>query len=668
MSLSITFSASAGNGSATVTRGVVNNYGYAIRVGVRNIDTNVVFDDNVLIAANSTWSVRSTTETGLSNGTTYTYRMTILRNSTGAAMPESPQFTTATPRAPVSISVTAPNGAVGRAYSGSVSASGGTINNINIAGPSANVAFPGVSGGPVTSSPLIFSGTPTQTGTFFVDAVASNTSGSFAETTFSVSIGNPPTLSGFIPSSGTVSSNFGSWSLTASGSTSTLSVVSGSLPPGLSPSGASTTNWTISGTPTTAGTYSFTVRASNSFADTDLGFTIRVSAPANPGWDEQSLANGKVSNFYSDTLTANGNTTSLSGVSIAPTGQGIGVSVDGRVVTVSGTPTAAGTYTVYATANGASGTTASSISPSFTINPLVPPSWTDNTLSNTFTVGTAYSDSVSATGATSYSVSAGSLPSGILLNSSTGAVTGTPTAKQNYNFTISANNSDGSVTASFSGTTSAPPIWIDQTLATFVAGVAYSDGVSATSLTTPGTTYSVTAGALPTGINLNASTGAVTGTPVAGNYSFTIRASNPDGNVSASFSGRVLTPPVWTKNTLSSFQAGVPYSDFVQATNSPTYTLHSGSLPTGLTFSNGTISGTPTTLGQAYNFTIRATNADGFVSQAFSGTVAEEEGGKLKLYDNGSWSDKVVYVYSGTAWTEGRVYIFDGSTWQKSKR
>jgi large repetitive protein len=80
-----------------------------------------------------------------------------------------------------------------------------------------------------------------------------------------------------------------------------------------------------------------------------------------------------------------------------------------------------------------------------------PPSWSDNVL-GAFVVGAAYSDGVSATFSPTYSVSAGSLPAGISLNTSTGAITGTPTgATYSYSFTITATNSYGSVSASFSG-------------------------------------------------------------------------------------------------------------------------------------------------------------------------------------------------------------------------
>lgn len=92
--------------------------------------------------------------------------------------------------------------------------------------------------------------------------------------------------------------------------------------------------------------------------------------------------------------------------------------------------------------------------------PTYPPSWSDNTLTG-FEATVAYSDGVSATNMNysgSYSVSSGSLPSGISLNTSTGAVTGTPTtASQSYSFTITAGNSYGSVSQAFSGTVAAAP-------------------------------------------------------------------------------------------------------------------------------------------------------------------------------------------------------------------
>jgi hypothetical protein len=99
---------------------------------------------------------------------------------------------------------------------------------------------------------------------------------------------------------------------------------------------------------------------------------------------------------------------------------------------------------------------------------------------------------------------------------------------------------------------------------------------------------------------------------------------NQTGGVSVYFStdAAPLNPPSWTDNTLGPFQATIAYSDSVSATNSPTYSIISGALPTGISRSGGALSGTPTVGGQSYSFTLQAANTDGSVTASFSGTVA----------------------------------------------
>lgn len=299
----------------------------------------------------------------------------------------------------------------------------------------------------------------------------------------------------------------------------------------------------------------------------------------------------------------------------------------------------------------------------FTFNP---PVWTDDVIVNTFVVGTSYSDSVAATNSPSYSITSGTLPAGISINSVTGAITGTPTTAGSYSFVISATNSFGSVSVTYVGTVTAPPVWSDLALADFLQGRAYSDGVVATN----SPTYSVTAGALPVGISLNSATGALTGTPTgSGNYNFTISAANTFATITANFTGTIKLQPNWTDNQLGSFINGVDYSDSVTATNAPTYSVSTGSLPAGTTLapSTGVISGTVTAaVGTPYSFIITATNADGSVSQDFTGSVQPDLGGNLKLFADGAWSDKEVYVYDGTTWGRGTVYIYNGTAWAKS--
>ena len=131
----------------------------------------------------------------------------------------------------------------------------------------------------------VISGTPTATGTFGFTVTASNSAGTDAKA-LSIVISSettPPTPSVTPPSmpgsaalpSGSAGSAYNE-SLNATGSLPmTWTLVSGSLPPGLtlSPDG------TISGTPTQTGTYAFTVSVSNSAGTATSVITIVISPP-----------------------------------------------------------------------------------------------------------------------------------------------------------------------------------------------------------------------------------------------------------------------------------------------------------------------------------------------------------------------------------------------------
>ncbi|MCU1577974.1 MAG: hypothetical protein JWP19_178 [Rhodoglobus sp.] len=87
-----------------------------------------------------------------------------------------------------------------------------------------------------------------------------------------------------------------------------------------------------------------------------------------------------------------------------------------------------------------------------------------------------------------------------------------------------------------------------------------------------------------------------------------------------------LDIPTWTDVDPGAFYLGVPATDAIAASPAVTgYTLQSGDLPDGVTIdSDGLLGGTPTTLGE-YDFTIRATNANGFADQQFTGSVLGAE-------------------------------------------
>jgi hypothetical protein len=150
------------------------------------------------------------------------------------------------------------------------------------------------------------------------------------------------------------------------------------------------------------------------------------------------------------------------------------------------------------------------------------------------TVGSAYSQSVAASGGTDpyvYSVTAGSLPAGLTF-ASTGVLSGTPTGSGSYNFTITATDSSDSVAGPYSGarsytlTVAAPTIAvIPAVLAEATRNVAYSQSLSASGGTAP-YSFAITAGALPAGLTL-APNGTLSGSPSAiGSFSFTATATD----------------------------------------------------------------------------------------------------------------------------------------------
>jgi hypothetical protein len=177
---------------------------------------------------------------------------------------------------------------------------------------------------------------------------------------------------------------------------------------------------------------------------------------------------------------------------------------------------------------------------------------------------------------------------------------------------------DQVITANITPPAPATPTWSTGTALTAATrGSAYSRTVVAS----PVTGYSiVTQSGVPasTGTYSINNSGVITGTPTAtGTASVTVRANNSGSTADRTFTFTVNpATPVFTDTTLATAIRGVAYSDAVVATETPDIGYNStiqipGSEIPGLTFnSNGTITGTPTTLG-TYNFTVSATNVTG---------------------------------------------------------
>lgn len=153
-------------------------------------------------------------------------------------------------------------------------------------------------------------------------------------------------------------------------------------------------------------------------------------------------------------------------------------------------------------------------------------------------------------------------------------------------------------------------------------GIAYSQSLTASGCGTNTLTWSISAGALPNGLSISSSTGAITGTPtVANNFNFTVKVTDGAFNTDTNVYAVTILAPVSncaiSTTSLVGGTVGVPYSQAVTATNCGGGTLTwstTGSLPSGITGCNGThgtsctYSGTPSVAG---NFPITTGVTDG---------------------------------------------------------
>lgn len=78
--------------------------------------------------------------------------------------------------------------------------------------------------------------------------------------------------------------------------------------------------------------------------------------------------------------------------------------------------------------------------------PTPAPVFSDTTVANGV-LGVFYSDGVLANNTSSYAIASGSLPSGLSLNTSSGAITGTPTQQESFTFAITASGAGGSTSS-----------------------------------------------------------------------------------------------------------------------------------------------------------------------------------------------------------------------------
>jgi Putative Ig domain len=229
------------------------------------------------------------------------------------------------------------------------------------------------------------------------------------------------------------------------------------------------------------------------------------------------------------------------------------------------------------------------------------PAITTTSLSNG-TMGTAYSQTLTASGGTApytWAITSGTLPAGLTM-STTGVISGTPTTSGTSSFTIKVTDS-ASATATQSLTVAVNNATISvttTTLANGTVGTVYSQTLTATGGTKP-YTWTVSAGTLPTGLTLSTG-GVISGTPTTVvTKALTFKVTDSNSTTATKPLTIAVNSAAININTtsLSNGTVGTAYSQTLTASGGTalyTWSITSGTLPAGLTLSSGgVISGMP---------------------------------------------------------------------------
>jgi hypothetical protein len=139
-------------------------------------------------------------------------------------------------------------------------------------------------------------------------------------------------------------------------------------------------------------------------------------------------------------------------------------------------------------------------------------------------VDIAYSQTLEASGGsgtyTTWSITSGTLPDGLSLNSSTGVISGTPTTTGGpTTITVQVTDSKGRTGSEYlSITILVTPTITTTSLPNGEVDIAYSQTLEASGGSSTYTTWSVMAGTPPAGLSLDSSTGVISGTPTTSGY------------------------------------------------------------------------------------------------------------------------------------------------------
>ena len=401
-------------------------------------------------------------------------------------------------------------------------------------------------------------------------------------------------------------------------------------------------SWTVSGggtltsVTTTSATYNPPTTVSSPFmanvtatsvAQSSVSASVQITVNPAPAISTTTLPAGLVGSAYSTTLSSTGGsgpiTWSLASGGSLPTG--LTLSSAG---VISGTPTASGVSTITLKITDSSPIApVSATSGALTLTVNSPPiSITTPTLSSAI-VGKSYTSLgfTAAGGTAPITWSATGLPSGLTINSSTGIISGIPTASGTSSNVIVTATDAGVGAVQQTKSTTALTINVRAVLGVSTSsltagstGVAYNTTLAASGGLSP---YTWSATGLPAGLTLSTG-GVLSGTPTTTTGSpFTIAVTATDSDTTSQQTANANLslainpgPPIITTTTLSGGTVGSAYSQtpaYIYGNGGTVnWAISSGALPSGLAINaaTGVISGTPAvgSTGTA-NFTVTVT-------------------------------------------------------------
>ncbi len=328
-----------------------------------------------------------------------------------------------------------------------------------------------------------------------------------------------PEITSILVGAGTVGLPITPYVITATG-TNPIIYNATNLPAGLT---FNATTHTISGTPTTSGSRNITLTADNQIGSSTKVLVFSITPPPSPPMIISHLNDhSPVNQPYTYIIDANGGGTITYSVSNLPTG----LSFNSSTHTISGSPSATGTFSIPLHA----------VSPYGTDNKTLvlrvgsPPSIT-SALTASATTGQQFTGyQITAIGAGPITLQASNIPAGLYFSDEYNSIQGTPVSAQNAHVTLSATNDFGNNTVILVIAILDPVVAPQINSSLSVQGYLNQPfSYQITALGTRPITFNVTN--LPAGLSFDSEFGVISGISAgSGNFSVNLTATNGAGS------------------------------------------------------------------------------------------------------------------------------------------